>query len=178
MKKNLLFGMLVCAAITGCDRTATEQSASTSDVDTTREEMFGVARQVYNGMETGDSVLLAKYISDDAIDHGGGPDGGDIRGRQIISMLTDVHNHIDNLKMSVEQQAANDDHVFVWIRMTGKTNKPVWGMPANHDIDTRSVDILKVKDGKATEHWGFIDQAEMMKMMQGGNMHTDTTKTR
>jgi predicted SnoaL-like aldol condensation-catalyzing enzyme len=43
----------------------------------------------------------------------------------------------------------------------------------------KSVDVVKIKDGKATEHWGFTDNAEMMKMqaMMGPNK-MDTTKAK
>jgi predicted ester cyclase len=87
-----------------------------------------------------------------------------------------VHKDIDNLKFEVIEDAASDDHIFALVHMTGTTNKPVWGMPANHKIDSRSVDVIKVKDGKMSDHWGFYSMSEMMKMMGGGKPESGAAK--
>jgi hypothetical protein len=55
------------------------------------------------------------------------------------------------------------------VHMTGTTNKPVWGMPAGHKMDGRSIDVIKVSNGKMTDHWTYMEMAELMKMMGGGN---------
>lgn len=171
MKKLLFYSsMTAYLFIAGCkDGSHTGDSA-----------MLEASHQVYKGIETGDTALLNKYIADDAIDHGGGADGGDVKGPEIISMLAGIHNDIDNLKMDVVQEATNADHVFTLVHMTGTTNKPVWGMPANFTIDNKSIDLLKMAEGKITEHWGFMEMAEMMKMMppsaspQGMGMNADS----
>ncbi|MDQ3845521.1 MAG: ester cyclase [Bacteroidota bacterium] len=141
-------------------------TGSTSGSSNRQQAMLEANRQVIKGIETGDSALMQKYISDDAIDHGGGANGQDVKGRDIVSMLTTVHQDVDNLKINIEQEAANDEYVFSLVHMTGTTNKPVWGMPANTKIDSRSVDVLRIKDGKIAEHWGYADPSEIMKMMQ------------
>jgi hypothetical protein len=54
--------------------------------------------------------------------------------------------------------------------MKGKAKANPWGMPVGQDVDDTSVDVVKLKDGKATDHWGFMsngDISEMMKKMQG-----------
>jgi hypothetical protein len=40
------------------------------------------------------------------------------------------------------------------------------GMPANTPIDMTSVNVVKIKNGKAVEHWRYIDASQMMQMMQ------------
>ena len=132
------------------------------------KEMFESNRAVMRAIETGDSITLRKYITADAVDHGAGEKGEDLKGDAIIRQLTDIHNHIDGLKMEVIEEAANDDHIFTLVRLTGTTNKPYWGMPAGFKMDSKSVDVVKVKDGKMTDHWGYYDMAEMMAMMNGG----------
>jgi predicted SnoaL-like aldol condensation-catalyzing enzyme len=129
-------------------------------------DMLEANRNIYKAIEAGDSAALRKYIDDDAIDHGGAMDGGNLRGEEIISMLSGIHNDIDNLKMEVLEDAASDDHVFALVHMTGTTNKPVWGMPANTKIDNKSIDLTRMKDGKVVDHWGYYEMADAMKMMQ------------
>lgn len=126
-------------------------------------------RSIYKGIEIGDTAML-KAIAIDAIDHSGPM--GELRGGTAIkTMLADFHNHIKNLKMTVVADAANGDYVFSWIRMTGTANDATMGWPAGAKINSTSVDILKFKNGKATEHWGYADPNEMMEMMK--NMPMD-----
>jgi hypothetical protein len=51
--------------------------------------------------------------------------------------------------------------------MRGKAKANPWGMPVGKDIDDTSVDVVKIKDGKATDHWSFTSQKDMMEMMGG-----------
>ncbi|MDB5193571.1 MAG: SnoaL-like polyketide cyclase [Segetibacter sp.] len=147
--------------------TAITASAATLDSDN-RAEMMKANSEVQRAIETGDTVTLRKYISADAIDHGGGENGADAKGEEIVRMLANVHNDIDNLKFETLEESANDDHVFALVRMTGTTNKPVWGMPANFKVDSKSIDLVRLKDNKMIEHWTFLEPAEMMKMMNPG----------
>ncbi len=143
--------------------------------------MLEANRALMNAIETGDTAVISKYVAQDATDHGGAPDGGDLKGPELIQMLGSIHNDIDNLKMDVVQDAANDSHVFTLVHMTGTTNKALWGMPANHKIDSKSVDLIQMKDGKIVDHWGFFNMEEMMAMMQlgaPGTMGTDSSKMR
>ena len=58
------------------------------------------------------------------------------------------------------------DYLFTLARLTGTTTaNPGMGMPPNKKMDLKSVDVVKVKNGKATDHWQFVDPKEMMEMM-------------
>lgn len=163
--KGLFFGMMLC--ILSCTTAPNDHKA-----------MLELNQAVLKSIETGDTATLSKYIAANAVDHGGAPDGGDMVGTQLIQMLGSVHNDIDNLKMDIIQEAANDTHVFTLVHMTGTTNKAVWGMPANHKIDSKSVDLIQVKNGQLVDHWGFFKMEEMMAMMQmnaPGNMGADSS---
>ena len=180
MKRLSMYALLLMlSAFISCE-SKTEEKEDDDDKGGSKKEMFEGNRAVLHAIETGDSVTLRKYITADAVDHAAGQKGEDLKGDEIIRQLADVHNHIDGLKMEVIEEAANDDHIFTLVRMTGTTNKPFWGMPANHKMDSKSVDVIRVKDGKMMDHWGYFDMAEMMAMMNGGNTPppaaTDTTK--
>ena len=81
-----------------------------------------------------------------------------------------MHNAIKDLKVEPIANATGDDYNFALVRMTGTTADASMGMPAGTKIDRTFVDVVKMKDGKATEHWGYVDQNEMMKMMEGNRM--------
>lgn len=41
------------------------------------------------------------------------------------------------------------------------------GMPANAKFDMNSVQVVKIVNGKATDHWMYENPQDMMKMMGG-----------
>lgn len=124
-------------------------------------------REVYKAIETGDVSKLNDYIDKDAVDHEGGPNGRDVMGGDsIIAMLGRIHNSFTDLKMDVMAEAINGDYLFTLVHMTGTTTAtPGMGLPPNKQVDSKSVDVVKLKDGKAIEHWEFVDPKEMMSMM-------------
>lgn len=113
------------------------------------------------------------------MDHGG-PEGREIKGSDsILAMLGSMHSRFADFNIDIIADAASGDYLFTLSRLTGITTaNPGMGMPPNKKIDSKSVDVVKVKDGKAIEHWSFIDPKEMMAMMplEKGMLPVDTTK--
>ena len=124
---------------------------------------------------SGDNCLVRNKLKDlitaDAIDHNGSPTGEDIKGGDsIIAMLGQIHSSFQpGLKFNIISQAVDGDYLFTLSEMIGTTSaNPGMGMPANTKMDSKSVDVVKLKDGKAAEHWSFMSPADMMKMMSMG----------
>jgi predicted SnoaL-like aldol condensation-catalyzing enzyme len=133
------------------------------------EKSLAKNKEVYKAIETGDVSKIRDYIAKDAVDHGGGPNGQDVKGGDsILTMLAGIHKSFTDLKMEVISDAINGDYVFTMVRLTGTTTAtPGMGFPPNKKMDSKSVDVVKLKDGKAVEHWEFVDPNEMMAMMGG-----------
>ena len=66
--------------------------------------------------------------------------------------------------LEIIKELADDEYVFSWMRFTGSSDGSM-GMPAG-PYDMKSIEVVRFKDGKAVEHWGFMEPREMMKMMQ------------
>lgn len=163
----MLFFMISCK-----DTGTSSTTASTSD-NAKNDSNLANNRKVMKAIETGDSSVINSLIADDAVDHQG-PNGQDVKGGDSVKhMLADMHNHIKDLKFDVKTDAANGDYIFSMARMTGTTTDASMGMPPGTKVDMLGSDVIKVKDGKMVEHWGFIDANEMMKhtppMQSGGN---------
>jgi len=149
---------VVCCSLFSC------QNPANNMADSQAEKNKMVVHDIYQGIETGDMSKL-NGIADDAVDHMG-PKGTEIKGGDNIKkMLSDMHNHMKDLKMEVVAEAANGDYVFVWCHMTGTCTDSSMGMKGGMVMDSKSVDVIKFKDGKATDHWGYLDPQDMMKMM-------------
>ena len=171
MKK--LFLSITC--IITCFLISCNQPASTPGTDTTKstdvapsqaEKNKAGTMAVYKAFETGDMSGLDSVIDKDVVDHNAGP-SGEIKGLDSLKkMFTQMHDNIADLKIESIANATDGDYDFDLNHMTGTTKTAFMGMPANTKLDMMSVDVVKIKDGKAVEHWGYMDPNEMMKMMQ------------
>ena len=123
-------------------------------------------RKIFTAIEKGDSTTIRSLLADDAIDHQGYM-GKDVVGADNITrILTDIHNHIKDMKIEVIKDAINGEYYFAFTRMTGITTDNSWGVPAGTKMDSKGVDVSTIKDGKMSEHWAFVDPNEMMEMMK------------
>ncbi|MEP7143583.1 MAG: nuclear transport factor 2 family protein [Ferruginibacter sp.] len=158
---GLVFLLLSCTDSTpktGTDTTAVSQ-AETNKANN---------RAVMKAIDAGDAAVIDSLIAPDAVDHSG-PNMTEIKGGDSIkSMLKNIHNSFTDLKTEIIADAAEGDYVFTLSRMTGTTTaNPGMGMPPNTKTDMTAVDVVKFKDGKALEHWNYMDPKDMMKMMPG-----------
>lgn len=147
------------------------KDSTTTNNNSTQESNRANSQKVYKAIETGDVSGLDSIIDKDIVDHSGPQE---IKGVDSVkAYFAMIHTHIPDVKITSIANATDGDYNFDLNRMTGTTNSEFMGMPANYKIDMISVDVVKVKDGKGVEHWGFADPNEMMKMMQ--NMKMDST---
>ncbi len=167
--KQLLFAAGLLLLISCNDGTT---DAGTNENNAQRNTLHNA--DIYKAIETGDVSKLDSFIAEDIIDHNGGVDGRDIVGRDSVKkMIGEIHTYFDGLKMEMisEGTSADGNYHFAMVRMKGKAKQNPWGMPVGQDINDVSVDVVKIKDGMAVEHWGFLswgDINEMMSAMKGG----------
>ena len=166
--KKLIFpvAVMMLCFIVSCSNPPASESKEKMDADRNRTNLMNV----YKGIESGDMNNMDSFLMPDAIDHGGMEE---VKSRDSIKkMLSDMHNHFSNLKMEIvaEGTASGGDYHFALVRMTGTTKDDMMGMPANTPVDMTSVDVVKIKDGKAAEHWSYESAKNMMKMME---LHKD-----
>jgi predicted ester cyclase len=172
-----------CCLLFSCNNSSTASSETKEDGNSQAEKNMKANRDVYSGIETGDSSKFAA-IADNAVDHGD-PSGREMHnGDSIRRMLSDMHNHFDNFKVEVVNDAANGDYVYTWNKMSGTVKDNYMGMAKDAKINMTTVDVVRFQDGKIVEHWSFMDPKDMMQMgqppmndMSNGNMNKmDSTK--
>lgn len=178
MKKSLFSyaaGMLILMA---CNQTKDAATTGTEqDSKKVAESYAANSREVHRAIETGDVSKLDAFIAKDIVDHEGNM-GKDIVGLDSLKRyLGEIHQYFDGLKIAVITEGTSQDgnYHFSMVRMTGKAKENPWGMPVGMDMDDTSVDVVKIKDGKASEHWSFTSQKDMMEMMNamsGGSQQT------
>jgi|SRR5688572_22536345 len=168
MKKGLLAVACVFMLLS-CNDSATNDTTVSADNDRNEQAKRNsqTTREVYRAIETGDVSKLDSFISKDVVDHEGN-NGTDVVGLDSLKYhLGKMHTYFDGLKMEVlsEGTSSDGDYHFAMARMTGKSKENPWGMPVGIDVDDTFVDVVKIKDGKATEHWGFMSMKDMYEMM-------------
>ncbi len=158
MKKLFLttVGVIFCVLIS----TAQASPKNNSQAEKNNENTL----VIYKAIETGDLSKVDQAIDKNIVEHAG--PNGDIMGIDSVkSMFRQMHDHISNIKMESIANATGGDYHFNLVRMTGTTNSEFMGMPANTPLDMTSVNVVRIQNGKAVEHWRYSDPKEMMKMM-------------
>ncbi len=123
--------------------------------------------KIFEIFDSGNVEELDAIIAEESIDH------------QLDTLLTKktglagtkelftyFHRVFPDMKITIHSMAVSGDTVFTHSTSVGTTSEPFMGMPANQKHSISGVDIVRFEGEKAVEHWGFIDIAEMMKIMQ------------
>ncbi len=155
MKKIFFVAIAAALFITSCNDATSDKSSDT------KQKNIAASDGISKAFETGDVSKIDSFVSDDFIDH---TDQGDKKGRDSLkAMVNMIHSNMKDMKMEKIHELADDDYVMTWQRYTGNSNGAM-GMPAG-PYDMSAIEVAKFKDGKATEHWSFMDMQSMMKMM-------------
>lgn len=160
MKKILIsaFAGLLCIC-TSCNPPAT--TATDNDSKAQEEKNIAASDAVGKAFETGDASAIDSVVADDFIDH---TDRGDMKGKDSLkAMINMVHANFKDMKMEKVRDVADGDYVYSWMTYSG-TSDGTMGMPKG-PYKMSAIELTKFKDGKAVEHWSFMDTQDMAKMM-------------
>jgi predicted ester cyclase len=130
----------------------------------TAQKNLDAMHAINHCIETGDYSKIGDYIATDAIDHSG--ENGEVKGLDSIkAVLAKEMGSIDGMKTEYIKELADDDYVMSWEHSTGTVKTPTMGMKAGDKFDMKALEVVKFKDGKATDHWSMMEPGDMMKMM-------------
>jgi predicted SnoaL-like aldol condensation-catalyzing enzyme len=163
---SIAAAVLVCAGIFSFGAcTSTSNAPAAVPVDSAGLKNLAASNAIDRAIESGDVSKLGDYIAADAVDHSG--EHGDVVGLDSIKAeLAPMHKLAANdLKFEVVKELADSDYVFQWVRMTGTATTTEMGVPVGSKFSIATVDVSRFKNGKATEHWDFMQPGDVMKMM-------------
>jgi ketosteroid isomerase-like protein len=108
-----------------------------------------IVRRGYEAFLSGDMAAMDELLADDIVWHAPGHNqmAGDFRGKEaVMAQFAKVFELTGgNFQLEMHDVLANDEHVVVLARATGKIG--------DRTLDDRGVQLFHVKDGKATEQW-------------------------
>lgn len=124
------------------------------------EAMHGILKC----FEKKDFTELGKFVADDCIDH---YMEGELKG--LVKMKEEYEKWIgmsQNSPIKSKVEFANDDFVMIWTSFEETMLMDAMGMKKGQVFHKTDIELARFKDGKAVEHWTFMEPAVMMKMMQ------------
>lgn len=141
-------------------------AVSTAYADKTEETNVKKCQRFYDEVANkGNFAVIDELIAEDFVDHevfpGLKPDRDGVK-----EFFTMMRNAFPDLTIKVDFYVADDDKVVAYLTMSGTHKGEFMGMaPTGKKISTRTIDILRIKDGKAVEHWGVTDALTMMEQL-------------
>ena len=142
------------------DTSSSEASVKADSVKLKNIEDFRAVNDIFN---SGKYDGLDKYIESNFVDHQAEP--GQKPGLQgLKEIMTQFRAAFPDLKFTINDIVAEGDKVWALSTMTGThSGGDFMHMPANgKSFTAQGVDIVRIINGKAVEHWGFADNMKMM----------------
>ena len=148
------------------------ESKQKQGVSDSVQKNLDATHAVTKAFETGDTSKIDEYVAVDFVDHS---DKGDVGRDSLKSMIITMHAAQGAMNSKIIKELADEEYVFSMMNYTG-TSDGSMGMPAG-PYNMNSIEVVKFKEGKAIEHWAYMEPREMMKMMEGMKpAMTDTAK--
>ena len=159
--KNLIY-IFVVAVTAVCCNTATNSGGGTN-TEANKARVQAFYDQVINAHNVD---AIDSFCNADFVDHN--PDQGhsgkgidDLKAsfKEFFAGYPDIHAATDFM-------VAEGDTVVAHLTMTGTNSGPMGGMPAtNKQSKVDLIDIIVLKDGKASERWGIFDRMSVMEQL-------------
>jgi predicted SnoaL-like aldol condensation-catalyzing enzyme len=162
MKKilSLFAGALLCCFVSCNNEQTKSKTTGTNEESSAAKKNLEATHVVIKAFNTGDPSMIDSVVASDFADHSEAKDQNrDSLKAMIVTMKADSKDS----KTEVIKELADDDYVFSWLRFTG-TSSGTMDMPAG-PYNMTAIEVVRFKDGKAVEHWSFMEPREMMKMM-------------
>ena len=172
MRKILFFLLGGLPFVFNACNSATESSTSSeSPKSSMADKNLAASQIVTKAFQYGDPSMIDSAVASDFVDH---TERGDMNRDSLKAMIVSVHKEFPDMKTEVIKEVADDEYVFSLMRFTGTSNGQM-GMPKG-PYDMHAVQVVRFKDGKAVEHWEYMQPKEMMAMMPKQTPPADAKK--
>jgi steroid delta-isomerase-like uncharacterized protein len=122
-----------------------------------------LARRFYDEiLNKGNLDVIDELVDDDLVEHQEMP--GMPPGKEgVRAWVTTFRTGFPDFKAEILGIVAEGDEVWVHAVMTGTHEGELFGIPATgKQVSVQAFDRVRVRDGKAIEHWGASDDLGMM----------------
>jgi len=155
--KNFIYIFMIAEILTSCSSTNNNDNLK---AEANKARIMRFYEEVLNAHNPS---MVDSFCVSDFIDHN--PDQGHT-GKGLDDLkagLNDFFTAFPDFKIKSNFMIASGDSVMVHMTMTGTNTGSMAGMPATgKQVSVDGVDIILLKDGKATERWGYFDMIKFM----------------
>jgi len=158
--KNFACLLFIAVIIYGCN-TATTMGGMNTDANKARVQSF--YDQVINAHSTD---MIDSFCTADFTDHNPDPGRSGKGSDDLKASFKDFFTAYPDIHIKTNFMIAEGDTVMAHVSLTGTNSGAQGNMPAtNKQVNIDGVDVIVLKDGKATERWGFFDTQKMMEQL-------------
>jgi|SRR6185312_2163400 len=172
--KNIISAIAIAAAFSACMAPANKNMAD-DRVSKNEAMMSKFYDEVINKHNTG---MIDSLVSSDYVEHCVTP-GYTADRSGLKKGWEDFTKAYPDMNCKIHFMVADSDCVTTQYTFTGTNTGSMMGMPATgKKVNVDGVDIVRYKNGKATEHWGYMEEMKMMMQlgMMPGMGGSDSTK--
>ena len=124
-----------------------------------------LARRFYQEVSAGNLDALDELLADDFVDHEEFP-GIEPTKEGVRQYFALFRSAFPDLHMEPHEIVAEDDLVCARVTMTGTHDGEFVGLaPTGRRVEVEGIDMVRVRDGRAVEHWGVTDAMTMMQQL-------------
>ena len=130
------------------------------------EQLKLLAKRFYEEvLNRGDLAAIDELVAEDFVEHEGLP--GIPAGREgLRAWVMLLRGAFPDLVVTVEQMIAAGDEVWVQMTIRGTHYGPFLDIaPTGGKVEIGGIDRVRVRDGKAVEHWGVTDNLTLFQQL-------------
>jgi predicted ester cyclase len=128
----------------------------------TEQDKANDRRFIEEVMNRGNLAVIDELSAPNFVDHST-PPGVPPTIEGLKGFLTQFRAAFPDLHYTVEDQIAEGDRIAMRVTGTGTMKGDFMGMPAaNKSAKWSEIHITRWANGKAVEHWGVVDQMDML----------------
>ena len=155
--KNIIYILSIAVFASSCnmaDQTASSQEAKA------KERMQQFFDQVVNAHNVD---MIDSFCTADFINHNPDPGHSGQGIDDLKATFREFFAGFPDVRMTPNFMIAEGDKVMAHVTMTGTNTGAMGNMPpTNKPFSIEGIDVITIKDGKASERWGFFDSMKMM----------------
>jgi predicted SnoaL-like aldol condensation-catalyzing enzyme len=121
-------------------------------------------------IEQGNIQSLHELVADDFLNHTAAPGVPNDKEGMIYFLLKVLRAGFPDLRVDIFEQIAERDLVTTRKRITGTHAGTIAGIkPTNRKVEIHIMDMVRLRDGKYTDHWGYSNLAEVFASLRTGS---------
>lgn len=159
--KNLTYLFAIAMLIASCaPKNNGESTDNASALEANKNAFQRFVDQVINAHNVN---MIDSFCHADFVNHNPDPGHSGKGIDDLKTTFTEFFTAFPDMKGTVNFMVAEGDKVVAHLNLSGTNTGPMGNMtPTNKPMSMDGIDIITIKDGKATERWGFFDNMSMM----------------